>query len=96
MMELPGTRTVAAFGSEVREKVTDSWPPKQVAKKSRAAYDEANPWMSPGSRLRPSNALKADNGPPFRFVARKLKMVRKGLGRTADFSYWQCYEDQVP
>ena len=79
MMELPGTRTVAAFGSEVREKVTDSWPPKQVAKKSRAAYDEASPWTSRGSRPWRSIALRADkrNDPPFRFVVPKLKMVRK-------------------
>jgi hypothetical protein len=29
------------------------------------------------------------------FVARPEKMVRNGLGREADFSYWQCYEALV-
>ena len=59
--------------------MTDSWPPKQLAEKSRAAYEEASPWKSPGSRPWPGNALRADkrNHPPLRYVARKLKMVRK-------------------
>src|ERR1700733_15762839 len=48
----------------------------------------------PGGRGRhhcDAGGLDATAHPP-RLVVGSQKMVRKGLGREADFSYWQCYE----
>ena len=33
--------------------------------------------------------------PPHKLCRTTQKTVRRGLGRKADFSYWQCYEGQI-
>jgi hypothetical protein len=35
------------------------------------------------------------DGPPHKLCRATQKTVRRGLGRKADFSYWQCYEGQI-
>jgi hypothetical protein len=35
------------------------------------------------------------NGPPLKLCRLSTEKGSEGLGRKADFSYWQCYEGQV-
>jgi hypothetical protein len=84
----------------MREKVTDSWrwSENAVTKKLYATL----PKSLAEELAAPATAVQhCDTGGPkatvhcLSFVAGSPKRVRTGLGRKADFSYWQCYEGQV-
>jgi hypothetical protein len=85
----------------MREKVTDSWRWSEngVTKKLYATLP-----TSLAEELAAPAATAAEHcvtGWPkatvhrLSFVVGSPKRVRTGLGRKADFSYWQCYEGQV-
>ncbi len=70
----------------MREKVTDSWPWNEPAKKSHTTWPWANAAQIRGFRDA-AFAVMAGKGlwPPFRLVGATAEMVRDGLGGVADF-----------
>jgi hypothetical protein len=85
----------------MREKVTDSWrwSGNGVTKKwyPTLLKSLAEELAAPAAKSGRSIAIRRaeGNGPPLKLGRRIAKRVRTGLGRKADFSYWQCYESQV-